>query len=136
MKKTRVNLAEKYPNYFAATERPAEDCFAELTDADISRLDKLEAKLTSAATSAAAEAPAAETTAAAAEAPAETAAVEDPRIKALEDSIAELKAKLNGAATTHTAVVTHAGTEGATGKAKDRVKGETEQMLDKLHGLG
>lgn len=135
MKKTRVNLAEKYPNYFAATEMPADDCFAELTDADISRLEKLEAKLTPAAPAAAAEAPAAEAPAPAA--PAAAAPVEDPRIKALEDSIAELKAQLNGSpAAAHTAVTTDASAEGKNGNATDRVKGETEQMLDKLLGLG
>lgn len=43
MKKTRINLAEQYPEYFAATQ--ATESFAEIAEEDKVRLDLLESAL-------------------------------------------------------------------------------------------
>ena len=47
MKKTRINLAEQYPQYYAATQ--AKDSFAEVADEDMERLALLESALSQAA---------------------------------------------------------------------------------------
>lgn len=102
MQKKRVNLAEQYPGYFATAELT--DNFAELTDVEIGRLDKIEAALTAKAEAAAAPAPApaaeAPVVQAAAPAPATPAApAEDPKYAALLARLEVLEGKPAASAT-------------------------------------
>lgn len=134
MKKTRIDLSASYPKYFAVIGRA--EAFAELSDADIETLDKLEAALPGAAP--AAQAPA-ETAAEAPEAP-EAAGLQalEARLTQQEQEIQALREQIaKGPAAAHTAVGSDASAEGGDAGAaakSERVISETEALLNELRG--
>jgi hypothetical protein len=142
MKKTRINLAEQFPNYFA-TANPG-DAFAELADEDVSRLGVIENAL--------AKIPVLEATIetlehereiALAAAPGAIASAEaeieeriDAKMKALTDQIAELKGILeNKPAADATSFGQGDGQEGGGQASAKKVKSSVEQELDRLNGI-
>lgn len=145
MKKTRVNLKEDYPKYFATTG--ITENFAELTDGDIARLDKLEAALPEA--QAAAEevtekkaekekAASPEAKAPVAEAPADESAkttepAKDETYAALQKQIDDLQARLdNRAAEQHTTVVPGSNSEGKSKEEPKTYATSVDAELDKF----
>lgn len=134
MKKTRINLAEQYPQYFAATK--ATDSFAEVADEDMERLGLLESAIGQAASlqSELDQLKANDNTAALQASLDEKAALVtglETAKATLEAHVAELEEKLSKAPAAAATVVE--GSDPAP-VAKVRVMSSVEQELEKLLG--
>lgn len=132
MKKVRINLQEKFPNYFAVTERT--EAFAELAEEEVSRLEKVESALSNASASAAEveEEEEAETAQATVTTEATAEAVTPEMYAALEDKIKKLENLLdNSAAASATTVTSDATQEGGGEEAKSYAT-SVDAELDKF----
>ena len=142
MKKTRINLAEQFPNYFA-TANPG-DAFAELADEDVSRLGTIETALAKVTDLEAANAALiqerdnalASVDAAKVSAEADVDSKIDAKMKAFGDQIAELKGILENKPAADATSFGHGdGQEGGGQASAKKVKSSVEQELDRLNGI-
>lgn len=130
MKKIRVNLAEDFPKYFAATG--ARDPFAEISEDDKSRLALLEGALAKADTleQEIAQMKAEDKSAALAAKEEEVASLQAEKVS-LEAKVQELEAKLSTMPAAEETVIKGGDPKPFTTKAKSSV----EQELDRLMGI-
>ena len=132
MKKIRVNLAEDFPKYFAATG--ARDPFAEISDEDKSRLALLEGALAKADTleQEIAQMKAEDKSAALAAKEEEVASLQAEKVS-LEAKVQELEAKLSTMPAAEGTVIE--GEDPKASSSKPKAKSSVEQELDRLMGI-